>query len=652
MAGIQISGLVANSPFDWKSVVDQLIAADSIPITNLNATKTTNTQKSDALVTLNTDFVALQTSLQAIRTGNVFAARTVLSDTPNTTWSSASAQGAALGSYTFDVTQLASQARTDGVAGIGSPLSATSSVSGVTLATMNTATAVTAGTFTVNGATVTIATTDSLQDVFTKISTATGGNVTASYTPNSPPSPNGDKITLTSASGNVLLGAANDTSNFIQVMKLANNGTPTATSSATLGRLVNTASLATTGLTTPLTGLDSSGNGAFVINGVTINYNSTTDNFGLLVNRINQSGAGVTASYNSSTDQMSIVNNNTGDIGMGLSDTTGNLLAALGLTSGAGSVFTRGDNAQYTVNGGPPISSMSNTLDSSSHGITGLNVTVNSKTTQTLSVSSDPTSSQAAVQSFITAYNTVQSFIDTNTKITNTGTNVSTSLLSDNREVQAWSSQLRDMAFGAVSGVSGTVKQLNDLGIDFDSTGQLAITDSAKLSTALTNQPNDVSNFFLTPTTGFVGQMYGFLTTLQTNDASQQAVLSNANTSIDSQVAVIQTRLDAERTSLTNAFIVMQDAQSTAQSQSQTLLNAFGNNNNNNSCWVARAVYGAHDPRWLLFRFWMLHQSPGWFRRLYLRHGARVAAWLENKPCLKAVVRCWMDTRIANLRDS
>jgi len=64
------------------------------------------------------------------------------------------------------------------------------------------------------------------------------------------------------------------------------------------------------------------------------------------------------------------------------------------------------------------------------------------------------------------------------------------------------------------------------------------------------------------------------------------------------------------------------------------------------SCWVAREVYGAENPRWLEFRAWMLTRAPVWFRELYIRHGARIAAWISNKPLLKRAIRSWMDARI------
>jgi hypothetical protein len=60
-------------------------------------------------------------------------------------------------------------------------------------------------------------------------------------------------------------------------------------------------------------------------------------------------------------------------------------------------------------------------------------------------------------------------------------------------------------------------------------------------------------------------------------------------------------------------------------------------------CWVARAVYGIHNPRWLIFRQWMLHESPAWFRALYLKHGEKFAEWIANKPLLKRLIRAAMD---------
>lgn len=64
-------------------------------------------------------------------------------------------------------------------------------------------------------------------------------------------------------------------------------------------------------------------------------------------------------------------------------------------------------------------------------------------------------------------------------------------------------------------------------------------------------------------------------------------------------------------------------------------------------CWVAREVYGARDCRWQWFRAWLLEDAPLWFGELYRKHGERFAAWIHDKPRLKAILRWWMDGRIA-----
>ena len=63
-------------------------------------------------------------------------------------------------------------------------------------------------------------------------------------------------------------------------------------------------------------------------------------------------------------------------------------------------------------------------------------------------------------------------------------------------------------------------------------------------------------------------------------------------------------------------------------------------------CWVAREVYGEHNPAWLLFRKWMLNDSPSLFRKAYIKYGERFASFISDKPRLKARIRSWMDSKI------
>jgi len=573
MAGIQVSGLVSSSSFDWKEIVDKLIEVETIPVTRLEAEKAKNTEKSAALATIKTALTDLQDSVQAMRADNIFALRTVSSNVTSTTWKTTSASGTPVGSYAFTVSRLATKAQQIGQADVGAKLSTTSNVSGLTLANLNTANAVTAGTFTINGAQVTVATTQSLQDVFDAISTATGGDVTGSYNPLT------DKVSLTSAGNNeVLLGSTVDTSNFLSALKLNNNAGSTVTSSASLGTVkLYTATLANSGLATAVTG-----SGTFAINGVSMSYNASTDRVGDIISRINAAGAGVTAGYDATEDRFTLTNNATGNTGMSITDSSG-LLAALGLTTGAGGAFSHGVDAQFSINGGATITSSSNTLAASSHGITGLSVTVDTLGSQTLQVSSDAATMATYVQDFVTKFNEVQNLIDDNTVVTVEGTTVSSAVLAGNREVEAWAGKLRSLAFDQIGGLTGSVNRLDNLGIDFNSTtGFLTVKDSDKLANALSDTPEDVSEFFLTANTGFVAKIYSGLTTFMKNDTTQQNNLGKANLSLDEQIARLQTKIAAQKEQLTLAFIKMLDAQSAAESQQKTLEDAFSTKSKNN----------------------------------------------------------------------
>ena len=63
-------------------------------------------------------------------------------------------------------------------------------------------------------------------------------------------------------------------------------------------------------------------------------------------------------------------------------------------------------------------------------------------------------------------------------------------------------------------------------------------------------------------------------------------------------------------------------------------------------CWVAREVYGETNPSWMLFREWLIDDSPSWFRNLYIKYGERFANWISDKPRIKSIIRKWMDSKI------
>lgn len=581
MAGISLSGLISGS-FDWKSVVDQLIQIDSQPIARLQSEESANVDRLSALAALKTGITELQSSAKALSDSSLFTGRTANLSASGTGWSATASNNTAVGSYSVAVSQLATSARINGAGTISAALSSTNDVNGVTLATMNTSTAVTAGDFSVNGKKVTIALTDSLQDVFDKIYAATDGNVTGSYDPTT------DKITLTSGdSSEIVLGAANDSSNFLTAVRLGNNGTGTTSSATALGSVAMSAPLASAHLRNGFGAVDGSGNGSFSVNGVSINYNINTDSLSAVLARITASSAGVSASYDATSDRIVLLNQKTGDFGVGVADTTGNLLGALGLTSGG--TLVRGKNAQFTINGGSTYTSASNTFDATVHGIMGFSVTATTESTQLVNVAADTTTMKAAIDKFITNYNTVQTYIEGQTQIKKGADGkVNSGVLAANHEVTAWASEMRSMAFGAVSGLTGTITRLGSLGIDFSSTDStLSIKDSTKLTNALTNNTADVAAFFTTASTGFAAKFDDYITAKLAPTTGglqiQMDTLNKQNTTIEAQIATLNKRLVDERERLTTAFLAMQNAQSAAQQQQTALTNMFSQKSSSSS---------------------------------------------------------------------
>ncbi|MEW9838645.1 hypothetical protein [Mesorhizobium marinum] len=60
------------------------------------------------------------------------------------------------------------------------------------------------------------------------------------------------------------------------------------------------------------------------------------------------------------------------------------------------------------------------------------------------------------------------------------------------------------------------------------------------------------------------------------------------------------------------------------------------------ACWVARAAFGEHDFRWMIFRAWLLEDAPAWFRSAYLKHGPFVAEQIKGRNRVRAAVRSLM----------
>jgi len=560
MAGIQLTGLV--SGLDWNSLIQQLATAERTPQTKLRTEQSTLANQNNAYSSLKTEMGVLQNDLKALADPTLYDSRTS-SVSDSSVASATVAKGASIGTYAFDVTHLATAAQRSGTANIAGPLTSSNP-----LTTAGFSTDISAGTFTVNGSQVTIATTDTLDAVFAKISAATSGAVTGKVSSD-------DKIVLSSTdpTKEIILGSATDSSNFLQVGKLYNNGTGSVTSTNAMGGVLLNATLAQSNLATPIL----SGKGQFTINGVAINYDSSVDSVNSVMTQINNSSAGVTASYDPINDRFQLTSKSTGDINIAMQNVSGNFLKATGLDTSA---LTHGQNLLYTVNGGDPLQSQSNTITDASSGITGLSLSMVNSGKVTVTVASDNASISSAINSFVSQYNTVQSLITTDTASTTDSSGVVTAgILASDGDANDLGESLRSQVFAQLSGLTGSVNQLSDLGIQTNGNDNtLSVTDSSAMASAISNNLSSVKDFFTNPTTGLAITMNGFVDrTIGDNGTvtQKQTDLTKQSTDIDTQVAQMETVVQSDIAHWTSEFTAMETAQQTINQQSAYLTKQF-----------------------------------------------------------------------------
>ena len=556
-SSLALSGLA--SGLDWTSIVNELLTVERAPETQMKANQTTLEQKNSAYQGIGTQLASLAKDVATLSDPNFFDTRTTSVSNP----AIASADAAAatpLGSYSFNVSQLASDAVQQGAPSMAKALSPTNNVSTLVLGSAGFATPVTAGTFTVNGQTVTIATSDTLQSVFDKISTATGNAVTGSYNAST------DEISLNSTSP-IVLGSATDSSNFLQAAQLYNNGTGIVTSASALGGVNLNNTLGNANLATTITD-GGSGTGQFLINGVKISYNAGTDNVNDVLQRINDSAAGVTATYDSVNDRFQLTNKTTGDVG---------ILAATGLSGGT---LQRGNNLLYKINNGGTLTSQSNTIDGSSSGVAGLSITATGVGLTTININSDTSTISSAISSFVTDYNATQSYISAQiTPTVGASNSVTPAPLTGDLDSEDIATQLRQLTNTPAGGLSGVIKSLTDLGIVSNGNNNLITQSStAILNNALANNLSSVKDLFTNPTTGLATQLNTYLTNVTGSNgvlANDENNMTKQSTDITASIAALETRITADGNRLTSEFVAMETAINTINTQKQYLNNYF-----------------------------------------------------------------------------
>ncbi|GAB4333223.1 MAG: hypothetical protein Kow0010_19450 [Dehalococcoidia bacterium] len=337
-----------------------------------------------------------------------------------------------------------------------------------------------------------VATQMSLSQVIDEINNA-GVGITATLENDANGRPN---LVRLAAASEIKLGNATDTSNFLSAVNLlASPGTTTRESTQSIARLNPAEKMADAAWSG---GPPASGQHTISINGVEIAYDVDVDSLNDVINRINTSGAGVTASYDRATDTVRLEQSTTGSMEIALADdgAGGDLLAKLGLL---GATQTLGQNAEYSIDGGPTQYAASNTVTP----VPGVTLTLTAATEPgspaTVTVSQDTGSAVNAIKDFVTKFNAAMSAIEAATRV-NPDDLANSGELSGDASVRQLRSTLRRLITGAGLNVPGGLNSLADIGLDFGKYGaQVGTTntllfDEDKFTKALTDNPDAVQS--------------------------------------------------------------------------------------------------------------------------------------------------------------
>ena len=248
------------------------------------------------------------------------------------------------------------------------------------------------------------------------------------------------------------------------------------------------------------------------------------------------------------------------------------------------SFFTRaatGTDASLTVDG-IPITSATNTVTGA---ISGVTLFLNGQATGTevgVSVGPDVSQASQAINSFVSAYNSLVSQV--NGQFAYDSTNQTSGPLASDSTVRMFQSEL--LAAPSYSGGGSVIATLGNLGITMNDDGTLTV-DSSTLSSAIQNNPGAVQAFFQGASSdGFAANLTSALNTFA--DPSDGAFtvdlksLSDENTDLQNQIDDLETYLSGVQTTLTNEYNQADIALQELPMQEQQINAILGNNSNSN----------------------------------------------------------------------
>jgi len=223
-----------------------------------------------------------------------------------------------------------------------------------------------------------------------------------------------------------------------------------------------------------------------------------------------------------------------------------------------GSNFTKtatAVNASLTVDG-LSVSSASNTVTGVLSGVTLNLLSASPGSPIALNVSANTASATQAVNSFVSAYNSLITSI--NQQFTYDPASGTAGILSGNSDLRSLQTQLLSDATFSITGNNG-ITGLASIGVNLNNDGTLSV-DTTKFNDVLANHFTDFQNFFQSPTgqTGFAQQLSTDLRNLTnpTQGILNVALTQNKNDqkAIQSSILDFEDRLATRKQQLTTEY--------------------------------------------------------------------------------------------------
>lgn len=287
--------------------------------------------------------------------------------------------------------------------------------------------------------------------------------------------------------------------------------------------------------------------------------------------------------YAAATDSNTVVLSNraTGDTGTGFIQVadTGGALTQVG-------TGVEGQNAQYTLGSSTTVqSSASNTVTNAIPGVTltftGLTTTTGPATIDVAPPSANSTNVEAAVNTFVTQYNSVVSQIQTALAQTPSSSDPSQGTLYDDSELQGLLSSMRSMMYTDGNGLPTGMSNMTDIGVSTGATtGSGAVSATAvagnlslnagTLTSALQSNPSGVQSMLTDWSIRFSSAV--------NNEAAPGGTISSRLTAnqeeinqMNVQISSMQSGLTDKQNQLVQEFAQMESALSENQSEASQL---------------------------------------------------------------------------------